>query len=74
MSNVEQAKYTVIEQQGDIQIREYAPMIIAQASVSGDREAAINQGFQIIADYIFGNNTRAQKAAMTEPVTQQPKQ
>lgn len=71
MSNVEQAKYTVIEKHGDIEIREYAPMIVAETSVSGDRKTAINQGFRIIADYIFGNNTGTQKVAMTAPVTQQ---
>lgn len=72
MSNVEQAKYTVIEKHGDIEIREYAQMIVAETSVSGDREAAISDGFRVIADYIFGNNVSAEKVAMTAPVIQQP--
>jgi DNA gyrase inhibitor GyrI len=71
MSNVEQAKYTVIEKHGDIEIREYAPMIVAETSVSGNRETAISDGFRAIADYIFGNNVSAQKVAMTAPVIQQ---
>ncbi len=72
VSNVEQAKYEVVESQGAIEIRDYAPMIVAEAEVSGERKEAINQGFRIIADYIFGNNAPKQKVAMTAPVIQQP--
>ena len=71
VSNVEQAKYTVVESHNDIELRDYAPMIVAEAEVSGERAQAINQGFRIIADYIFGNNAAAQKVAMTAPVIQQ---
>ena len=70
-SNVEQPKYQVIESSGNIEIRDYAPMIVAEAEVAGDRRDAIGKGFRIIADYIFGNNTAAQKVPMTAPVTQQ---
>ena len=72
VSNVEQAKYTVVESQGDIQIRDYAPMIVAEAEVSGARKEAISKGFRIIADYIFGNNAPKENVAMTAPVIQQP--
>jgi effector-binding domain-containing protein len=71
VSNVEQAKYTVAENHGSIEIREYASMIVAETEVSGDRETAISQGFRTIADYIFGNNISTKKVAMTAPVTQQ---
>lgn len=71
MSDVEQAKYEVVESRGDIEIRDYAPMIVAEAESSGEREAAINEGFRIIADYIFGNNMGTQKIAMTAPVIQE---
>ncbi|NBO17712.1 MAG: heme-binding protein [Proteobacteria bacterium] len=70
-SNVEQAKYEVVQAQGNIEIRDYAPMIVAEAEVQGEREEAINQGFRIIADYIFGNNSASEKVAMTAPVIQQ---
>jgi effector-binding domain-containing protein len=72
VSNVEQAKYEVVESHGAIEIRDYAPMIVAEAEVSGERKESINQGFRMIADYIFGNNEPAQKVAMTAPVIQQP--
>ncbi len=72
VSNVEQAKYHVVETHGSIEIRDYAPMIVAEVSVSGDREKAISDGFRMIADYIFGNNISSQEVAMTAPVIQQP--
>ena len=72
MSNVEQAKYDAIETHGAIEIRDYAPMIVAEVSVPGDRAKAIRAGFRLIADYIFGNNIQSQEVAMTAPVIQQP--
>jgi hypothetical protein len=71
MSNVEQARYTVVKAEGNIQIRDYAPMIVAETEVSGERREAISQGFRIIADYIFGNNSGNNKVAMTAPVMQE---
>lgn len=72
VSNVEQAPYTVAEAHGDIEIRDYPPLIVAEAQVAGERKEAINKGFRLIADYIFGNNTAQQSVAMTAPVIQQP--
>jgi SOUL heme-binding protein len=71
VSDVEQPKYTVVERDGNIEIRDYAPMIVAEAEVAGTREAAIRKGFRTIADYIFGNNLASRKITMTAPVTQQ---
>jgi SOUL heme-binding protein len=70
-SNVEQPHYRVVEGNGNIEIRDYAPTIVAETEVTGQRHEAINKGFRIIADYIFGNNTAAQKVPMTAPVAQQ---
>lgn len=71
MSRVEQGKYTVIQNNGSIEIRVYDPMIVAEVDVQDERKAAIYQGFRMIADYIFGNNLASHKIAMTAPVTQQ---
>lgn len=71
VSDVEQAQYTVVESHGTIEIRDYAPKIVAQTEVTGERKEAISQGFRIVADYIFGNNTSSDKVAMTAPVMQQ---
>jgi hypothetical protein len=71
VSNVEQPKYKVFATEKNIQIRDYAPMIVAETQVTGERDKAISEGFRIIADYIFGNNLSSKKVAMTAPVTQQ---
>jgi len=71
MSDVELAKYDVVKTAGKIEIRDYAPMIVAEVEVGGERKEAINQGFRMIADFIFGNNAPAKKVAMTTPVIQQ---
>lgn len=69
-SNVEHPKYTLVERSGAIEMRDYAPMIVAETEVRGDRREAISKGFRLIAHYIFGNNTAAQKVPMTAPVMQ----
>jgi DNA gyrase inhibitor GyrI len=71
VSNVEQARYQIVDLNDNTEIREYPSAIVAETEVSGERNEAISQGFRTIADYIFGNNTSAQKVAMTAPVTQQ---
>jgi hypothetical protein len=71
MRRVEEPKYVSVEQAGSFELRDYPAMLVAEATVKGAREPAINQGFRLIADYIFGNNIAAEKVAMTAPVTQQ---
>jgi len=71
MSDVETPNYEVVKSQGDIEIRQYDPIIIAEAQMKGEREDAIGDGFRLLADYIFGNNMAQQDIAMTAPVQQQ---
>jgi hypothetical protein len=71
MRRVEEPKFTLVEQSGAFELRDYPPLLVAEATVKGERTIAINQGFRVIADYIFGNNIAAEKVAMTAPVTQQ---
>ena len=70
-SQVERARYRTVRREGDIEIRDYTPMIVAEVELSGDREAALRQGFRTLASYIFGNNTAMRAIAMTAPVTTQ---
>lgn len=67
MSHVEQPSYTPVTFDGNIEIRDYRPMILAEVEVLGQRKQAINEGFKILADYIFGNNTLDQKMEMKAP-------
>lgn len=72
MSDVEHPKYQVISSFDNIEMRKYSSMIIAEVEVKGERKQAINDGFRLLADYIFGNNQVQQEIAMTAPVQQQP--
>jgi hypothetical protein len=72
-SQVERARYKIVERERDIEIRDYTPMIVAETEVSGNREEAIRHGFRTLADYIFGNNTASSVIAMRAAVTQQPR-
>ena len=74
ISNVEKPDYKIIQSEQNIEIRQYEPMIIAEVEVDGKREDAIREGFRLIADYIFGNNTVQRDIAMTAPVQQQESQ
>lgn len=68
--NLEEPSYTVLEKRNGYEIREYAPYITAETEVTGTYSEALNEGFRIIADYIFGNNTAKESIAMTAPVLQ----
>lgn len=65
----EEPRYTRVEQVGDIEIRDYAPQIVAEVIVSGDRRQASGRGFRPLANYIFGGNQPRADIAMTAPVT-----
>lgn len=71
MSRVEQPDYKIEASEGAIEIRSYGAMIAAETVVEGERSAAINEGFRLIAAYIFGANTPNHKIEMTAPVQQQ---
>ena len=49
-----------------IEIREYAPRVMAVTEMAGRED----DGFRVLAGYIFGGNTREQEIAMTAPVQQ----
>lgn len=68
--NIEEPKYTVVSEASGYEIREYASYIVAETIVSGaeNKDEAARKGFPIIAGYIFGDNTKKDKIAMTVPV------
>ena len=71
-SNVEQAVYTVITHADGYELRAYPERIVAQTTIDGSYDAALNEGFSIVAGYIFGGNVKKEPIAMTAPVTSQP--
>ena len=68
--SIEEPKYALVSDSEVYEIREYQPQLVAQTVVSGDQKEASSKGFQILADYIFGNNQSQQEIAMTAPVSQ----
>ena len=70
---IEEPAYRVIDSAPPIEIREYAPYVVAEVLVSGaTADTAGNQGFRVLAGYIFGQNKGDRRIAMTAPVTQAP--
>jgi hypothetical protein len=65
---VEEPKYTIIESDGNCELREYDKLIVAEIVVAGPFEDAGSLGFRPLAQYIFGANTSRQSIAMTAPV------
>jgi effector-binding domain-containing protein len=70
MSQIEMLSYKIIQRSGSIEVREYSTALLAEVDVMGEREKAINAGFRVLADYIFGNNQPRKSIAMTAPVSQ----
>ena len=66
----EEPKFLVISTEDGVETRVYEPKLVAYVEVKGTRDQALRAGFQILADYIFGNNRSVQKIAMTSPVEQ----
>jgi len=67
----EEAKYNVLEREGDFELRQYQPHIVAETLVEGDFHEVGNEGFRRLFDYISGNNRKKQTLPMTAPVSQE---
>lgn len=66
--SVEATHYEVVTKLGDIEIRRYAPRIVAETNMEGSGRDAESAGFRVLAGYIFGKNEGTSKVAMTTPV------
>lgn len=71
-SSVKEPAYTVVSESDGVEVRSYAPLIRAETVVRGPYRDSINQGFRVLANYIFGGNTGSTKIAMTAPVGAEP--
>jgi hypothetical protein len=68
---IEEAKYKVLEREGDFELRQYQPHIVAETLVEGDFQEVGNEGFRRLYDYISGKNRKQQTIPMTAPVSQE---
>jgi DNA gyrase inhibitor GyrI len=69
--SIESPRYQTINKDNKFEIREYEDYIVAEVEVDGDFSSALQKGFRILANYIFGGNTSKASINMTVPVTQQ---
>ena len=63
---IEEPRYEVVTawEEHSIELRSYAPRILAVTTMTQGQ----NNGFRVLAGYIFGGNNNDQKIAMTAPV------
>ena len=66
----EEPAYTVLQKTEVFEVRRYEPYVVAEVIVPGPASEAGNQGFGILAGYIFGKNKGDKKLEMTAPVAQ----
>jgi len=68
-AKTEQHEYEVIKKYDDFEIRQYKPALFSSVilNVNTYKESS-NQGFRILAGYIFGANERNESIPMTTPV------
>ena len=69
----EEPEYQVVQtlgDGGDVEVRSYPALVVAEVLVQGSADGAGDQAFPILAGYIFGKNKGERKLAMTAPVTQ----
>jgi len=67
---IEEPDYEVIRKLDNVEVRQYAPYVVAEVILNTTANEAGNQAFPILAGYIFGKNKGEKKFAMTVPVTQ----
>lgn len=63
----DEPRYQVIGTTPEFESRRYRPYLVAETEVSGDFDEVGNQGFRILAGYIFGDNRRRAPAEMVAP-------
>jgi hypothetical protein len=69
--SIEKPKFNIVQKDRKFEIREYQEYINASVEIESDYKSALNEGFRILADYIFGNNRAKTSISMTAPVTEQ---
>lgn len=68
LAGVKEPKYAVVAKKDGYEIRQYKPYILAHITLEGTYADSMSEGFKILADYIFGNNSAQVGMPMTAPV------
>jgi hypothetical protein len=66
--STDEAPYSVLEEQGQYQIRQYESLLVATTIVDSDFDEAGKQAFRRLFNYISGDNRADREIAMTAPV------
>jgi hypothetical protein len=66
----EKPAYEVIDSVGDVEIRRYAQSLLAEITLPGNHDEAVDAAFDRLARYIFGENAEHEQMSMTNPVYQ----
>ncbi|MFD1611018.1 heme-binding protein [Sphingomonas tabacisoli] len=67
-SRAEEPRYQTVESDGPIEVRKYPAMVTAGTEHRGERQAALNEGFRTLADYISAKSRPGKKISMAAPV------
>jgi len=73
IERTEEHHYNILLEEGNYQVREYMPVLIAQTRTQGNDKTSSNKNFKKLAGYIFGDNVAQEKIDMTTPVLQEDK-
>jgi hypothetical protein len=68
--DIESYPYSVLERYDNIEVRAYEASLFTAVNLNAaGYDSTSSSGFSILAGYIFGNNERNEKIAMTSPVS-----
>lgn len=62
--------YRTLYEDKTYEIREYAPYLVAQVSISQDKKDKSSEAFRMLAGFIFGKNKTQNSISMTSPVVE----
>jgi hypothetical protein len=60
--------YQAVLKDHEVEVREYEPMTLAQVTLPGPFESFRENGFDILASYLFGKNSASKNMDMTTPI------